>query len=182
MPVYNYVDTDYLYSFFIYKDSKIRRKLISKKHMDEEKVRHDVFKKLLYDRNNEVFIKVPLISMGELFNNIHNKCLNIDSQFLTFIYEEIFKTFRMDKIDVKSPTKNCYALSFKIMENDSRFHPTDALIVSQALLDQYSFALYSFDGIITQTYVDGIINELNIELCNDNIRNHELKVRPDVFS
>lgn len=167
MAIY-YTDTDHLYSYIIWKYSPTRRELISKNHEDE-KIRYENFKNVLF--NNSIQIKVPLIVVGELINSINKYHNRLDTTCVNYIYGEIFSIFRREDIDFSAPDNHSYNILKKIIDKDSRFDPTDALIVSQALSDEDASHLLTLDGTITNSFSGGTIHSLNQEL-----RQSELKL------
>jgi len=169
-----YIDTDHLYSYIIWKDSETRRNLIVNKHQEEERIRYKSFKEILF--NDNVKIKVPLIVMGELINNINRHHAQLDMNCVNYIYNEIFSIFKRDNIDFSAPNNESFSILAKIIDKDFRFDSTDALIVSQALADKNASHLLTLDRIITNSFSGGAVDSLNQDLCNQKHREKELKL------
>ena len=175
MPHHYYIDTDYLYSYIFIRDSSLKR-LLSKNNMEYEIARCENFKNILFNKNKEIFIKIPFIVFGELFNNINSYNKTLDESNIRYINKELFSLFEMNNVDSIPPNEKCYKIANQILESDSRFDPTDALIVSQALVDKNSKYMATFDNTITNSFGGGIIAKINDNMCSNNERNKKLKI------
>lgn len=175
MSLNYYIDTDYLHSYIFYKNDLLK-KFLKNKLLDIECTRYNNFKNILYNSNNNVFIKIPFIVCGEFFNNIKRKpeCLN-DENSLHTINMEIFSLLNESKVDLVPPKEHCFDIANKLL-SDSDLDSTDALIVSQALYDKDSVYMFTLDNKITNSFADGIIDELNTELFEDNQRLQKLRL------
>ncbi|MCL2115762.1 MAG: hypothetical protein FWH29_06040 [Methanobrevibacter sp.] len=61
------------------------------------------------------------------------------------------------------------------MNSNTRFNPTDALIISQALADENSKYIFTLDRIITTTLIDGPLANLSKKLCDEGKRLNRLE-------
>jgi hypothetical protein len=152
------------------------KKFLSKKNSDEEKTRSENFQDIIFNKNREIFIKIPFIVFGELFNNINNYHASFDENCISSINNEIFSLFDRNNVDLVPPEKKSYSLANEIIQKDSRFDSTDALIVSQSLIDKNSVFMATMDYTITESFGGGIIARINDRLYNNKERFKKLKI------
>lgn len=175
MPQHYYIDTDYLYSYLFLREFKLKS-FLPKKTIELEKVRCANFKDIIFNKNKDVFVKVPFIVFGELFNNINNHNNDFDDKCVHYLNNELFSLFEKDNVDLIPPNKKCYKIADDILKKDSRFDSTDALIVSQALSDKDSLYMATFDNTITTSFGGGIISKINNEMYDNGEREKKLKI------
>ena len=175
MPHHYYIDTDYLYSYIFMKNHHLK-KFLSKKNMDEEVARCDNFKKIIFNKNTEVLIKVSFVVLGELFNKLNNHVTDCDENCFNSLNNEIFSLFRRKNVDLIPLMKKSYSLADEIIQNNSNFDSTDALIVSQALADENSVFIATMDYTIIKSFAGGITAQINARLYENNERFKKLEI------
>jgi len=152
------------------------KKFLSKKSMDEEIIRCEQFKEIIFNKNTEISIKVPFVVFGELFNNINRYYADFDQNCINDLNNELFHLFGQKNIDLTPPDKKCYDLANEIIQSESSFDSTDALIVSQALSDKDSIFLATSDSKINESFGGGAIGRINDRLYDNNDRYKKLKI------
>jgi len=150
------------------------------KEKDLEKERHDTLSNFVKKSKNNVKLKIPLIVLGEIHVKIfkHPEIIEEDTSFF-HIRKKILNLFKHPEIDLNPPKGDCYETAKRFVEanEQNRIHPTDALIVSQALHDTNSKHLLTLDTNLIESLSRGIISEENQRLRGDKL----LKIYPNKY-
>lgn len=110
--------------------------------------------------NNHIELKMSQLVVGEMISNYFDDDFEyeigdeigggsydgIGCRECTF--ERLFKLINRYEIDLIPPTKECYDLSFYLLDNDRELENNDALLVSQALKDPLSSRFITQDDIL----------------------------------
>ncbi|MGL6299005.1 MAG: hypothetical protein ACRC1M_07560 [Methanobacteriaceae archaeon] len=146
-----------------------------------EKSKMDILSKLIYDlsKNSEMKIFIPFIVFGETYNKFNkfsklNKNIISDYEVNSHLSEKLGNLFENKQIDFVPPLGSCFSIAKKFFQEG--INPTDALIVSQALVDKYSTYILTTDNKISRSIVSGTIKETNQKLEESRQREKSLKV------
>ena len=116
--------------------------------------------------NPNIKTVIPFIAIGEIVNTMIQKGKKDKN-------EEMFKLIEDLKVDTPPPNKVTIDISLRILKEDERFDPTDAIIAAHALCDEYSSRLVTMDINMQSSKV---LSELETELRNDRKRKRKLKI------
>lgn len=96
-------------------------------------------------KNPMVCLKIPMVVIGELINNL-NKNFGIKEIFQNDVPRELCKLLDNLKADLVPPRKETFYIAYRLLNDiDDRLKPTDALILSQAICDPDSIYLLTTD-------------------------------------
>lgn len=109
---------------------------------------------------------MPFVSVGEIVNTMIQK--GKEEKF-----EEMIKLIKDLKVDTPPPNKAVIEISHRILNDDDRFDPTDAIIAAHALCDEYSVRLLTKDKI---TLFSIVLEKLEKELEGCGKRRSKLRI------
>jgi len=168
---HHYVDTDYLLPYLFYGNRELKSLLAKDKRVEKEK--RETLKKCFFSRNTNIFYKIPLIVIGEVYNKFKS---NIDfftsTAAITHMNDEINKLCNRYNVDFVPPNNECFRTAWKLSDISNRDYlgPTDALIVSQALYDKNSKKIYTQDRAIINSLINGLVCKSNKDLYENGSR------------
>jgi len=122
-------------------------------------------------RNPEIVVKIPLIILGELAQKIFGK----PEQNENFEKMDFLKLFCKLNPIFEGPSYESYNLAARLISEDDRLEPADALLVAQAVVDKTSEWLITTDSVlINNKVILDAINKRNSNLkISDDFRTHE---------
>jgi len=178
MIQHNYIDTDYLLSYLFFSKKELKKYLGKEKSLEKE--RYNILNNFVKKQKNNVVLKIPLIVLGEVNVKLVKYPEIIEDEVSFFhIRRKILDLFKHEEIDLNPPKKECYETAKILVESNEQheIHPTDALIVSQALHDVNSKYFLTLDKVLIESLNRGIISEENQRLKGTNL----LKIYPNKF-
>ncbi len=164
---YVYVDTQYIHAFIFF--NSIARPNEEKRFAKEQ------FNSILHRQDN-FSLKIPMVAMGEIFNNIHRK--DLTDQDNDDIIRQLLHMMSVDKVDIVPPKLECFEVTTDLLSRDNRLDNTDTLIVSQALCDPLSTYLLMKDQKVIRS---AAIQDVNNELVENGTRLKPLNITPEII-
>jgi predicted nucleic acid-binding protein len=127
MPQSYYIDTDILIYYFGEHDRKDKRTIARK-----------LIKQIINNINNtEITVKIPQVVLGELMLSFYErKCELV--QMIDLLREDL-------RVDIPNASFEVLECAQELRRRDAYITPNDALIVSQALLDNSTTWLFTTD-------------------------------------
>lgn len=128
-------------------------------------------------RANRIFHKIkksnfksiiPFVTVGEIINTMIKKGMEEKVEDLIRLIVDL-------KIDIPPPNKEIIELSGRILNDDERFDPTDAMIAAHALCDEYSSRLVTRD---TNILFSVVLEKLEKDLIKNGKRKSKMKITP----
>lgn len=120
-------------------------------------------------RHYLIKVKISFLVVGELINNL----LRDDIGNKDHILEKFLDLLRDLNADLVPPPESAYNKAIELRNRDYRVKGVDALIVSQALCDQYSSHFLTSDDNILKSIA---IGELGEEMRDSGDRKRKLRI------
>ncbi|MEM3594690.1 MAG: hypothetical protein QXS27_08155 [Candidatus Jordarchaeaceae archaeon] len=103
--------------------------------------------------NPQIHVKVPMIVVGELINNLIKNRIGKFSEIIRDpnLLLEVLVPIRDLNADLVPPSRESFNLVAKLLHADERLEPTDSLILAQVICDPDSSHFLTTDGLILQS-------------------------------
>lgn len=135
---------------------------------DANKHAKKVFRKIkkTISSNPNIKVVIPFVAVGETVNTMIQKGKKDKNDKMFELIEDL-------KADTPPPSKTVIEIAFDILKKDKWFDPSDAIIATHALCDEYSTYLLTTD---TNMQTSKVLSELEEGLEINQERKHKLKI------